>query len=349
MTGYLIAMSGGVDSSAAASLILERAAGEKAMGITLTMGFPSDEQNARDAASVAARLGMGHEVSDCSEPFRREVMEYFARTYRDGMTPNPCVMCNRAIKFGFLAEEADRLGLRYIVTGHYARTAVVNGRKVIRKAADPKKDQSYVLGMLTAEQIDRALFPLGEFTKDEVRALAAERGFVTAGKHDSQDICFIPDGDYAGFLSREFGMNPTPGNYLDKDGNILGPHKGQLCYTIGQRKGLGISMGRHVFVLSKDAQSNTVVLGDEEDLFRTQVEVDSFNCQAVDSVRDLDGGRFPVKLRYSQKESEALVHVTGEDSLILEFTTPQRAPSPGQFAAVYCDDYLIGSGIIRKS
>ncbi len=343
-------MSGGVDSSAAASLILDHAAGETVHGVTLAMGFSeSDEQNARDAASVAQRLGIGHTVSDCSEPFRREVMEYFAATYRDGMTPNPCVMCNRAIKFGFLARVADSLGLRYIATGHYARTAAVNGRKVIRKAADPKKDQSYVLGMLTKDQVDRALFPLGEFTKDEVRALAAERGFVTAGKHDSQDICFIPDGDYAGFLSREFGMNPIPGNYLDKDGKILGPHKGQLCYTIGQRKGLGISMGRHVFVLSKDAESNTVVLGDEEDLFRTRVEVDGFNCQAVDSVRDLDGGRFPVKLRYSQKESEALIHVTGEDSLILEFTAPQRAPSPGQFAAVYCDDYLIGSGIIRKS
>ena len=347
-------MSGGVDSSAAASLILDSAkrdpAAKNVVGVTLTMGFgASDEQNARDAASVAEKLGIGHTVSDCSERFLREVIDYFANTYLRGMTPNPCVMCNRAIKFGFLAETADRLGLWHIATGHYARKGILNGRNVIRKAADPKKDQSYMLGLLTKEQIDRALFPLGDFTKDEVRALAAERGFVTAGKHDSQDICFVPDGDYVGFLQRELGITPTPGSYLDKDGKILGPHKGQLCYTIGQRKGLGISMGRHVFVLSKDAESNTVVLGDEEDLFRTRVEVDGFNCQAADSVRDLDGGRFQVKLRYSQKESEALIHVTGEDSLVLEFTAPQRAPSPGQFAAVYCDDYLIGSGIIRKS
>lgn len=347
-------MSGGVDSSVAASLILDTVcrdpSAKKVVGVTLAMGFSeSDGQNARDAASVAHRLGIGHTVSDCRERFRREVIDYFALTYRDGMTPNPCVMCNRAIKFGFLAEVADSLGLWHIVTGHYARKGKLNGRKVIRKAADPKKDQSYMLGLLTKEQIDRALFPLGEFTKDEIRALAAERGFVTAGKHDSQDICFIPDGDYVGFLQRELGITPVPGNYLDRDGKILGPHKGHLCYTIGQRKGLGISMGRHVFVLSKDAERNTVVLGDEEDLFRTQVEVENFNCQAADNLRDLDGERFLVKLRYSQKESEALVHVTGEDSLVLEFTDPQRAPSPGQFAAVYCDDYLIGSGIIRKS
>lgn len=346
-------MSGGVDSGVAASLTLERARRDpfvnNVVGVTLAMGFPNDEQNARDAASVAECLGMGHKALDCSDRFRREVIDYFAETYLRGMTPNPCVVCNRAIKFGFLTEAADRLGLWHIVTGHYARTGILNGRKVIRKAADPKKDQSYMLGLLSPTQIERALFPLGEFTKDEVRAMAAERGFVTAGKHDSQDICFIPDGDYAGFLSRELGINPTPGNYLDKEGKILGPHKGHLCYTVGQRKGLGISMGRHVFVLSKDAASNTVVLGDEEDLFRTQVEVDGFNCQAADSVRDLDGGRFQVKLRYSQKESEALIHVTGEDTLVLEFTDPQRAPSPGQFAAIYCDDCLVGAGVIGKS
>jgi len=342
-------MSGGVDSSAAASLILDRAEGQSVIGITLAMGFAaSDEQNAKDAASVAHGLGIGHTVSDCSQRFRNEVIQYFANTYLHGMTPNPCVICNRTIKFGFLAEEADRLGLWHIVTGHYARTGMLNGRKVIRKAADPKKDQSYMLGLLTAEQISRAVFPLGEYTKDEIRALAAERGFVTAGKHDSQDICFIPDGDYVKFLSQNLDITPEPGNYLDKEGKILGPHKGHLCYTVGQRKGLGISMGRHVFVLSKDAERNTVVLGDEEDLFRTRVEVEGFNCQAVDSVRDLDGQRFLVKLRYSQRESEAFVHATGERTLTLEFTDPQRAPSPGQFAALYHDDYLIGAGTISK-
>ena len=230
-------MSGGVDSSAAASLVCERALPDEAVcGITLVMGLgTSDAQNAADAASVSSRLGIGHVVSDCGERFRRDVVDYFADTYLKGMTPNPCVMCNRAIKFGFLAEEADRLGLDHIVTGHYARTGTLNGRTVIRKAADITKDQSYVLSMLTREQVERAYFPLGEYTKPEVRALAAERGFVTAGKHDSQDICFVPDGDYVGFISRTFGITPEPGDYIDQGGRVLGKHKGQLCYTIGQR------------------------------------------------------------------------------------------------------------------
>ena len=340
-------MSGGVDSSVAASLVCEKAGGEPVWGVTLTMGLGgSDEQNAADAASVAARLGIGHVVSDCSERFRRDVVDYFARTYREGMTPNPCVMCNRDIKFGFLAEEADRLGLWYIATGHYASTGMLNGRTVIRKAKDVTKDQSYMLAMLTKEQTARVCFPLGAYTKPEVRELAAARGFVTAGKHDSQDICFVPDGDYAGFLSRVCGIEPVPGNYLDKEGKILGTHRGQLCYTVGQRKGLGISMGRHVFVLSKDAEANTVVLGDEADLFRTRVSVTGFNVQAADGIGDLDGVRFAVKLRYSQRESEALVHVTGADSLTLEFTEPQRAPSPGQFAVLYSGDILVGGGAV---
>ncbi|MBE6598689.1 MAG: tRNA 2-thiouridine(34) synthase MnmA [Ruminococcaceae bacterium] len=347
MSGYLIAMSGGVDSSAAASLILERHGDAPVCGVTLVMGFDGDKQNSLDAASVAGRLGIGHVTSDCSEAFRREVIDYFAHTYFRGKTPNPCVICNRAIKFGFLASEADKLGLYHIVTGHYARTAVLNGRPVIRKAADSAKDQSYVLAMLTKAQVARAVFPLGDYTKTEVRTIASEQGFATAGKHDSQDICFIPDGDYVGFISRTFGVEPVSGNYLDKDGNILGPHKGQMCYTIGQRKGLGISMGRHIFVLSKDAESNTVVLGDEEDLFCKSVSLGGFNCQAADCVSDLDGLRFAVKLRYSQKESEAVVHAVGEDSMILEFDEPQRAPSPGQFGVLYSGDILIGGGVIE--
>ncbi len=340
-------MSGGVDSGVAASLIIEQNGGSPITGVTLAMGYGADKQNAADAASVAERLGIGHITSDCSERFRRDVVDYFARTYLEGKTPNPCVLCNRTIKFGFLAEEGDRLGLWHIVTGHYARKGTLNGRSVIRRAADPAKDQSYVLAMLTKEQVERAVFPLGEYTKAEVRAMAAERGFVTAGKHDSQDICFVPDGDYVKFISQTFGVTPEPGDYLDKDGKRLGPHKGQMCYTIGQRKGLGISMGRHVFVLSKDAERNTVVLGEEEDLFRTRVTLDGFNCQAADDLWELDGLRLSVKLRYSQRLSEALVHTVGEDSIVLEFTEPQRAPSPGQFGVLYSDDILIGGGEIR--
>lgn len=342
-------MSGGVDSSAAASLICEAAEGAPAVGVTMTTGFGvSDVQNCADAAAVAARLGIRHEVVDCGERFRRDVTDYFADAYRRGLTPNPCVACNRRIKFGALAEEADRLGLRYVATGHYARKGVWNGRTVLRKAADSAKDQSYVLAMLTPAQIERALFPLGEYTKAEARALAAERGFATAGKRDSQDICFIPDGDYVRFLSAEYGLSPVPGEYRNRAGETLGTHRGHLCYTIGQRKGLGISMGKHVFVLEKDAESNAVVLGDEEELFRTRVRVGGFNLQAADATRDLDGVRFSVKLRYSQRESEALVHATSEDGLVLEFAEPQRAPSPGQFAVLYSGDILVGGGAIEK-
>ncbi len=347
MQGYLIAMSGGVDSAVAAGLMLDRGGGAAVCGVTLTMGYGADGQNAADAAAVAARLGMAHITVDCGERFRRDVVDYFARTYESGRTPNPCVICNRAIKLGFLAEEADRLGLSHIVTGHYARRGTLNGRAVIRRAADPAKDQSYVLAMLTAEQVARAVFPLGELTKAEVRAIAASRGFVSAGKHDSQDICFVPDGDYVGFLARECGIAPVPGTYLDKDGAVLGPHRGQLCYTVGQRKGLGISMGRHVFVLSKDAERNTVVLGDEADLYRTRVTLSRFNCQAADAVSDLDGLRFSVKLRYSQRLSEATVHAIGESTLVLVFDEPQRAPSPGQFGVLYSDDILVGGGEIE--
>jgi len=342
-------MSGGVDSSVAASLVLE-SAGEKVSdiyGATLAMGYGSDEKNSADAASVCARLGINHVTLNCAGRFRRDVESYFADTYISGRTPNPCVVCNREIKFGYLAEEADRLGLYYIVTGHYARTGELNGRKVIKKALDPKKDQSYVLAMLSGEQVSRAVFPLGEYTKAEVREKAAERGFVTAGKHDSQDICFVPDGDYAGFISRTFGYVPESGDYLDTSGRAIGRHKGQMCYTIGQRKGLGISMGHHVFVLSKSAADNTVTLGEEHELFRIRVEVSGFNVQAADSINELDGLRFSVKLRYSQHESEALVHITGADSLCLEFDAPQRAPSPGQFAVLYSGDILIGGGIIE--
>ncbi len=346
MEGYFIAMSGGVDSSAAASLILEQHPGEPICASTLMMGNSLDAQNAADAASVAGRLGIAHEAIPCEAEFRRAVLDYFAETYRAGMTPNPCVICNREIKFGLLAREADRRGLFYIVTGHYARTDTLNGRAVIRRAVDGAKDQSYVLAMLSQSQVRRACFPLGMYTKPEVRELAASRGFITAGKHDSQDICFVPDGDYVSFLRREYGIEPIAGEYVDKSGAYLGQHKGHICYTIGQRKGLGISMGRHVFVLEKDALSNRVVLGDEADLMRRRVEVSGFNAQAVEDIRALDGGQFEAKLRYTRKESAAVVHVTGPGSMVLEFASPQRAPSPGQFAVLYSGDILIGGGII---
>ena len=335
-------MSGGVDSSAAASLVRENfpACG----GITLTMlGSDGDIRNAADAAQVCGKLSIPHAAVDCQDAFRRAVMDYFADAYARGLTPNPCVVCNREIKFGFLLDEAVKRGYDGIATGHYARICRQGDRALVQKAADAGKDQSYVLAMLTPEQLKYCVFPLGEYTKPQVRELAAERGFVTARKSDSQDICFVPDGDYVGFLTRFTGISPTPGEYADEDGKILGMHKGHQCYTIGQRKGLGISMGRHIFVLSKDAASNRVTLGDADRLMHTRVLCTDLNLQAMDTLPD--GYSCKVKLRYAHRESPARIWHT-DKGILIEFDTPQRAPSPGQFAVLYEDDMVVGGAVI---
>ena len=335
-------MSGGVDSSAAASLIRENypACG----GMTLSMlGGAGDESNARDAAQVCEKLGISHHTVDCRDIFRQAVMEYFADTYAKGLTPNPCVVCNREIKFGFLLDEAVKRGYDGVATGHYARICRQGERALVQKAADVYKDQSYVLAMLSPTQLRHCVFPLGEYSKPQVREIAAERGFVTARKSDSQDICFVPDGDYVGFLTRFTGESPSVGEYVDEDGRILGKHKGHQCYTIGQRKGLGISMGKHIFVLSKDAGTNRVVLGDEDRLMYTKVDCGELNLQAMDTLPD--GYRCKVKLRYAHKEAPARVWQR-DSGITVEFDTPQRAPSPGQFAVLYEDDIVIGGAVI---
>jgi len=344
MKSIWIAMSGGVDSSGAALLIKERYA--SCAGVTLTMlGTETDAQNVQDAAEVCGRLEIGHTALDCREDFARRVMQYFADSYAAGETPNPCVICNREIKFGFLLEEALKRGYDGVATGHYARIYKdASGHCMVRKAADVTKDQSYVLAQLTIEQLRHCIFPLGDYTKAEIRAMAAEHGFVTAHKSDSQDICFVPDGDYVEFLTAFTGKAPVPGNYVDENGRILGSHRGQQCYTIGQRKGLGISMGRHIFVLEKDALTNRVVLGDEPALFRSRVACSPFHHQTASPLAD--GYRCTAKLRYAHKEAPARLWHT-EDGCLLEFDAPQRAPSPGQFAVCYDGDIVLGSAVIR--
>lgn len=342
MKNVCIAMSGGVDSSAAATLIRESF--PSCGSITLTMlGNDSDARNAADAAQVCEKLMIPHAAVDCQDAFRRSVMEYFAEAYAKGQTPNPCVICNREIKFGFLLDEAIKQGYDGIATGHYARICRQGDRSLVQKAADTAKDQSYVLAMLSPKQLGYCVFPLGEYTKLQVRELAAERGFVTARKSDSQDICFVPDGDYVGFLTRFTGKAPISGEYVDENGLILGKHKGHQCYTIGQRKGLGISMGRHIFVLSKDAASNRVMLGDEDRLMYTKVLCTDLNLQAMDTLSD--GFRCTAKLRYAHKESPARLWHT-ENGILVEFDTPQRAPSPGQFAVFYEGDIVLGGAVI---
>ena len=343
----IIAMSGGVDSSVALLLTKEKL-GTDVTGVTLALTDPTDEAALADARAVCEKMGTPHEVIYAQREFSERVIGYFAREYLDGRTPNPCVVCNREIKFGLLAEYADLRGYNRIVTGHYARTAEIGGYTYIRRAADAAKDQSYMLARLTQEQLKRAYFPLGELTKAEVRAIAEEHGFSNARKHDSQDVCFIPDGDYVRAIGEITGEMPVCGDYINKEGKILGRHKGYWCYTIGQRKGLGISMGKHVFVLAKDKAANTVTLGDEEDLFRKTVEIDTLHLPSDDKALDGDV-RCMAKLRYAHRAAKAVFRRTGDCCGTIEFDEAQRAPSAGQFAVIYDEsgEFVLGSGVIK--
>ena len=342
----IIAMSGGVDSGVALLLEKEKYCRE-AVGVTLALIRPTDEQAIEDARAVCARMDTPHECIHAEDEFEAEVMSYFAREYLAGRTPNPCVVCNREIKFGILERLADERGADRIVTGHYARTAEVNGFTFIRRAKDEAKDQSYMLARLTQRQLRRAFFPLGEMTKAEVREIAEEYGFVNAHKRDSQDVCFVPDGDYVAAIERITGAKPVAGAYINNEGNRLGEHRGHWCYTIGQRKGLGIAMGKHVFVLSKDASANTVTLGDESELFRRNVGIEELSLPSDPHVLDGDV-RCTAKIRYAHRAAAAVFHRCGESGGTLEFDEPQRAPSAGQFAVIYDEsgEYVLGAGVI---
>ncbi len=349
----LVAMSGGVDSSAALLLSMEKYGRENVGGVTLrlaetgTSGAEADEKNCADAKAVCDTLGVPHMSVYAYPAFKQSVIDYFTEAYLRGLTPNPCVVCNRDVKFGLLYDCAKQHGFEKIVTGHYAKTDVRDGVTYLRRAADERKDQSYVLAMLSQEQLRAADFPLGGLTKPEVRALAASHGFASASRSDSQDICFIPDGDYAGFLKASCGLTDQPGDYVDGDGRVLGTHRGQWQYTIGQRKGLGISMGRHIFVLSKDAEQNRVTLGDEEHLFKTVVRIGDVNCISGEAAVE-NGNIYTAKLRYAHRPAEVRMEMREDGhEAVLCFAEPQRAPTAGQYAVVYNGDTVICAGVIR--
>lgn len=345
----LIGMSGGVDSAVTAALISKNA---DAAGITLQLydGGNADmiekfNREASDAADVCKKLGIPHTVLDLKDEFNDFVIKYFIDEYIKGRTPNPCIQCNINIKFGAMLEFAEKNGFDKIATGHYARVEKSGDRYLLKKAADITKDQSYVLYGLTQEQLPKTVLPLGDYTKAQAREIAESLKLCVARKSDSQDICFVPDGDYAAFIKRNTGLSFAAGDYLDLDGKVLGKHKGVIHYTVGQRKGLGIALGKHAFVLSKNADTNQIVLGDEEHLFYKQVEVSGVNIIAADS---LDGTRAAGKLRYRHQEQPCTIHQTGKDTVILEFDTPQRAPSSGQAAVFYDGDTVLGGGTIVK-
>lgn len=337
----MIAMSGGVDSAVAAALCAKNA---QAAGVTMQHFAACGDKDSADAAALCAMLGIPHFVAHLEKKFEKDVILPFIAAYEAGETPNPCVLCNKRIKFGALLDFARANGFERIATGHYARVEHTKDRSLIRMAADAGKDQTYMLYSLTQDVLAHVEFPLGALTKSEVRELASSFDFPMAQKSDSQDICFIPDGDYASFIERFTGKKPQCGNFLSTDGRVLGTHKGQLCYTIGQRKGLGIALGTPAYVVAKSAEDNTVTLGTNEDLFTSRLVARNINFIPEDTLPA--PRKLLAKVRYSQKATPARVEQTGEDELTVEFDTPQRAISKGQSLVLYEDDYLFGGGII---
>lgn len=352
MKKVLVGMSGGVDSTAAAMILKEQ--GYSVTGATLKMFNPDDLpegrsfgalSDANDASKAAEKLGIPHMVIDMSDLFKKHVMEYFVRAYENGETPNPCVECNRHIKFGAMLQKAEELGFDYIATGHYARVEEnPQGRLVLLRPEDSSKDQTYVLYSLNQRQLAHTLFPLSGYEKEEIRLMVKEAGLLNADKPDSQDICFVPDGDYAGFIKSFTGKNYAAGNFIDSNGKILGSHQGIINYTIGQRKGLGIALGKPVFVTKKSATDNTVTLGQGEDLYASELFARDLNWI---SIPELSGSlRVAAKTRYSQKEQPAIIEPYNDSIIKVTFDEPQRAVTPGQAVVFYDGNIVVGGGAI---
>lgn len=337
-TKVLVGFSGGVDSTAAA--ILLKKAGYEVVGLcfnVLSDDFPEKIQAAADKLGI--RL-----IKKCiASEFKQKVINPFIREYETGRTPNPCIICNPEIKFRLLLDTADEEGCEYIASGHYAGVQRIGDCYYVKKAAEPSKDQSYMLYRLPQEVLSRLILPLkGAQSKDDVRALAAAEAMPNAFDKDSQDICFIPEGNYARYLLSSGAANRL-GNFLDTSGNVIGRHQGVLNYTVGQRKGLGVSFGRPAYVV--EFRGNDVVLGKEEDLFRTRVIVDNMFWTKEAAA---EGSKMYCKLRYSANEAPCTVHYNEIGQTVLDFDEPQRAPTPGQSAVLYCNKLVFGGGFIVK-
>ena len=346
----LVAMSGGVDSSVAAHLILN--SGYEAIGGTMRLisNLPLNENSGEGeiiaARSTCERLGIMHTAIDLCEEFKKYVVDNFVSVYLNGETPNPCIVCNKNIKFGALMTAAEGLNCSKLATGHYARIEPdQNGRHLLKTATDPDKDQSYMLWTLSQDQLSKVILPLGGLKKSEVRELAASLSFENAYKKDSQDVCFIPDGCYARFIELYTGKCPQKGKYIDMNGNVLGEHQGIINYTVGQRKGLGIALGQPMFVHSKSVIDNTVKLCTNDQLFERKLTATDINLIATDKIEA------PItvlaKARYRQSAAPATVVQTDENTLLVEFKEPIRAISPGQSVVLYDGDTVIGGGIIK--
>ncbi len=338
----LIAMSGGVDSSVAAYLTLQQ--GFDCQGGTMLL-WDNGTDSAADARAVAQALGIPFHLWDGSHLFRQQVVEPFIAAYEQGLTPNPCIRCNNHIKFSYLLEQALTLGCDYVATGHYARIQYdqASGRYLLYKAVNDAKDQSYFLAGLTQHQLSHTLFPLGEYSKEQIRQIALEQGFLNAKKRDSQDICFIPDGDYKAFMEHYTGKIYPQGDFLDLTGRTVGRHNGAVGYTLGQRKGLGLAMGSPVYVCSKNMTENTVTVGPETELMSSVLLAK--NCNFIPFDRLTEPVKVTAKARSRHIPQEATVYPE-EDGIRVEFDQPQRAITPGQAVVLYDGDLVIGSGEI---
>jgi len=349
-------MSGGVDSSVAAYILKNRnydciGAMMKLYADDTNIALPPNHkgccslEDAEDARAVATALGIPFYVFNFTDSFDEQVMARFIKAYRQGRTPNPCIDCNRFMKFEKFLHRATELDVTYIATGHYAHIALgQNGRYLLKRSADTSKDQTYVLYAMTQAQLARTLFPLGELTKEAVREIAANLNFTTADKRDSQDICFAPDGDYAGFIQRHTGHVEPKGDFVSPSGQVLGRHNGISRYTIGQRKGLGLYGPTPQYVSAIDPKSNTVTVGPAENLFTSRLTACDINFIPFDS---LSGPlNITAKIRYSHPPTPAKLWQTGPDEIHVEFDTPQRAITPGQAVVLYDDDVVVGGGTI---
>lgn len=354
MKKAIIAMSGGVDSSVAAYLMKKK--GFDCIGATMKLydneniGINSEKtccslDDIEDARSVALRLSMPYYVFNFKDEFKEKVIDKFISTYENGGTPNPCIDCNRYLKFEKLFQRMKELGFDYVVTGHYAKVEEKDGWFYLKKGRDESKDQSYVLYSLTQEQLSHIMFPLGDYSKDEIRNIAQSQGFINAAKKDSQDICFVPDGDYAKFIESFTGKTYPQGKFVDMKGNVLGTHQGIIRYTNGQRKGLGVAFGQPMYVAGKNIEDNTVTLCTNEELFSNELIADDFNWLIPNPDNEM---KCKARVRYNMKEQNAVVNVLDNGTVRVIFDKPQRAITKGQALVLYDGDTVLGGGTIIK-